>query len=124
MSNTNDGIKERGQALEDAFFRQEDAKKIEKLRIRDVRAELTKVSGITDDAMLDRLLALGVTPTTITAIALVPLIEVAWCDGEVHINERTAVLKSAEASGVGSDSASHTLLEKWLTERPDKGLRD
>jgi hypothetical protein len=56
---------------------------------------------------------------TLAAVALIPLIEVAWCDGSVSPDERDAVLNAAAARGIAADSASHDALRQWLEERPD-----
>ncbi len=54
---TRDLMDERRTALEDEFFHKEDAKKLEamkgKLTAQATRDELRKVSGMTDDAVLD-----------------------------------------------------------------------
>ena len=55
----------------------------------------------------------------IAALALAPLVEVAWADGVVTPGERDAVLKAARALGLGqrSEFCRSTLL-RWLHEPP------
>jgi hypothetical protein len=55
----------------------------------------------------------------IAALALSPLIEVAWADGHVTPGERAGVLEAARALGLDprSEFCRSTLL-RWLTERP------
>ena len=118
---------ERGRALEDAFFRDENARLLESLRARQDRATqkaaLAHTSGVSDDALLERLLAAGLRAETWLAFDLVPLVEVAWADREMTRAERTAVLSEAHAHGVAAGGAAALLLDHWLTERPPARLR-
>ena len=52
-------------------------------------------------------------------VSIIPMIEVAWCDGDVAPEERDAVLNAAIQHGIHRNTASHDLLKKWLEERPD-----
>lgn len=118
---------DRGRALEDEFFRKEDQRLIERLReLRDRSASregLAKASGIKNEAVLDKLLQLGIRPETVAALALVPLAEVAWADGSIDAQERKAVLERAEKSGIVPGSTDYALLESWLERRPEPKLR-
>ena len=121
-----DGLNDRGRALEEAFF----AKQNEVLRRKlheasDGRAKreaFAAASGVTDDAVLDRLTALGIGADTLVALSLVPLVLVAWADGGIDARERRAVLAAAEEGGMGQDSAGHILLDGWLEKRPEPDL--
>jgi hypothetical protein len=53
---------------------------------------------------------------------VVPLVEVAWANGNVDQKERRAVMAGAEASGVTAGGPSHQLLQRWLERRPDGRL--
>ena len=76
---------ERGKALEDEFFRKENERLIAKLRElkakEATREELSRISGITNTAILDRLIQPGIHAETLVALSIVPLAEVAWADG-------------------------------------------
>jgi len=115
-------LEERGRALENQFFEKENQKKLEAMRAREsaqsTREELRKASGMTDDAVLDKLLALGLKTNTIAALSLVPLIEVAWADGEIQDNERNAILQGAHGKGLEQGSDGYELLQSWLRKRP------
>jgi hypothetical protein len=117
---------DRGRALEDEFFRKEDQRLIGRLReLRDKsvsREALAKASGIKNEAILDKLLELGIRPETVAALALVPLAEVAWADGSLDERERRLVLERAEKSGIAPGSTDHALLESWLERRPEPKL--
>jgi hypothetical protein len=121
-------LEERGRALEDEFFSKEDAKKIDalkdKLDSQRSRDDLRKASGMTDDAVLDKLVALGLSAQTITALSLVPLVTVAWADGSVQDNERAAILQAAHGKNLESGSAGYKLLEGWLSKKPEGSLLD
>ena len=55
----------------------------------------------------------------IAALALSPLIEVAWADGHVTPGERAGVLEAARALGLDQRSEfCRSTLRRWLTERP------
>ncbi len=79
-------------------------------------------SGIADEVVSARLVDLGVPPSVQIALSLVPLIEVAWADGEIQDEEREALERAAEANGMVTGSPSRTALSAWLAERPDELL--
>ena len=73
--------------LIDAVFYNRDKHLMEAFRDRldqlERRQQLKHVSDIRDEALLDRLLGLGITAESLAALGLVPLVWVAWADGEV-----------------------------------------
>jgi hypothetical protein len=117
---------ERGKTLEDEFFRKEDARLIEKLRElkakEATREELSRISGIKNTGILDRLIQLGIHTETLVALSIVPLAEVAWADGAIDAKEEQAILDRAAKSGVTPGSTSHDLLKSWLERRPEPRL--
>jgi hypothetical protein len=119
-------LRERGRSLEDEFFRREDARLKEKLREsaqrEGAREALARASGIQNPEILERLMRLEVRPETVTALSLVPLVEVAWADGSLDDNERRVLLGRAGTSGLAPGSPERTLLEEWLTRKPDPKL--
>jgi hypothetical protein len=116
-------LRERGRSLEDEFFRREDKRLMERLgqlqAAEATREALSKASGITKPAVLDKLMDLGVRAETVAALSIVPLIEVAWADGALDAKERRAVI---ERAGVARDSTAGALLDAWLDRRPDPKL--
>jgi tellurite resistance protein len=112
--------------LEEAFFLAEDQRLIEKYRalkaMRESKQALAEVSGITNDVVLEKLVSLGTTPQTVAALAVVPLVEVAWADGEVDDQERQAILRALADSGVSPGGIEHQLVETWLGRRPGPKL--
>jgi hypothetical protein len=121
-------LEERGRALENQFFDKENKAKIvamkEKLDAQKTREELRKASGMSDDAVLDKLVELGLRAITIAALSLVPLITVAWADGEIQDNERTAILQGAHGKGLEQGTDGYELLQTWLKSKPTDDLFD
>ncbi len=113
---------DRRKALEEAFFAKQNQQLLEQMRAQvqteEQKQSLAAASGIQSDAALEKLLAAGVDAQTVAALSLVPLVEVAWAEGRVSQDERAAVLKAAEASGVALGTPAHDLLESWLDMRP------
>jgi hypothetical protein len=119
-------LEERGRALENQFFEKENQKKLEAMRAKEeaqtTREDLRKASGMTDEAVLDKLIGLGLKTNTIAALSLVPLIEVAWADGEIQDKERNAILQGAHHKGLEVGSDGYGLLQSWLRKKPQPEL--
>jgi hypothetical protein len=119
-------LEDRKRSLEEAFFAKQNQELVERLRAMKEREERThavrQASGIEDPELLTRLVELGLGADTVAALSLVPLIEVAWADGEVQLRERQAVLRAAAEAGIEKGSTAATLLESWLARRPDPAL--
>jgi hypothetical protein len=90
----------------------------------DPTSALAAVSGIDDQELLRDLLAAGIRPETFACLALLPLCEVAWADGDISSRERDAVLKAAAQHGIQSGTAAYSLLEVWLATRPELKMVD
>jgi hypothetical protein len=112
--------------LEEAFFAEEDRRLLQRLRERRERedrlAALREVLPNADEALLERLLGLGIGPETALAVVLVPLVMVAWADGEIAPRERDAILRAAEERGVQAGTPARALLESWLGRKPGAAL--
>lgn len=121
-----ESLEERGRALENQFYEKENKEKLAALKgkmdAQRSREDLRKASGMTDDAVLDKLVELGLRANTIAALSLVPLIDVAWADGEIQDNERTAILQGAHGKGLEQGTDGYELLQTWLKSRPDPAL--
>jgi hypothetical protein len=112
---------DRRKKLEEEFFARHNQQLLQQLRAstaQEKREALAAASGITDATVLEQLAAIDLTSETVAALALVPLIEVAWADGRLDEKERSALLAAAAQSGLSKGSASYQLLEEWLEERP------
>ena len=88
------------------------------------RKALASELGLRDDALLDRLLDLGIRIDTVEALALAPLAFVAWADGKMEPHEHDAVMKGAEGSGIAPGSPGYALLETWTKQPPPAELME
>jgi hypothetical protein len=121
-----DAFELRGRSFEERYFHMKDAELVEKLhavfrRSLD-RDELKKITGLSDEAILDRLLDLNVRGEMMTAFKLLPLVEIAWADGTLDHREADAVAHAASRFGVTPGPAMERLRE-WLRRGPTPELR-
>ena len=116
------GLKAKAKALEDSFFAKENARILKEFKKavadEERRIEFREYLNIENDEVLDALVDLAVEPETLVAFTLVPLVEVAWADGEIQPKERDAIIKAAIERGVEDGSPTHTLLSNWLHTPP------
>ena len=119
-------LQDRERALENQFYDKENQEKLaamkRKLDAQASKDELRKASGMTDDAVLEQLVSLGLRGNTIAALSLVPLIQVAWADGAIQDNERVAILQGAHGKGLEEGSDGYDLLQRWLERQPGDEL--
>jgi len=119
-------LKEGADSLEEAFFIKQDQKLIEKLRelkrMEESKEALAQVSGITDDSVLSELVKLEIRPEIMAALALIPLIEIAWVDGKLDDKERESILASTQQTGLLGGDIDRAILEEWFHHRPDRKL--
>ncbi len=119
-------LTERGRVLEEEFFYKENQRLLEQLRqmkrMEESKEALAEASGITDDAILQSLLDLHIDVQTLAALALVPLIEVAWADDYLDEKEKQAILAAAHDSGFEKGQVAYEVLENWLTQKPKPKL--
>jgi uncharacterized tellurite resistance protein B-like protein len=123
---TTDSLGSRQRQLEEAFFIERDKELIARLRemrqMEETRQNLAKVSGISNEAVLNKLVSLNIRAETVASLAVIPLVEVAWADGQVDAKERAAILKAVEGSFAKESDIDHALLAQWLTHRPPAEL--
>jgi tellurite resistance protein len=119
---TKDVFRDRERGEEQAYFRQQDAKLIAKLRqkaqLSEIAHALAEKLEADEPALLERIQKLGVTLDTGSAFILAPLVEVAWADGHVSDAERDTILHIAKQRGVAPGSDDYRQLLDWLTHRP------
>ena len=119
---TKDMLRDRERGEEQAYFRQQDAKLIAKLRqkaqLSEIVHALAEKLRADEPALVERIQKLGVTLDTGSAFILAPLVEVAWVDGEVSDAERDTILQIAKQRGVSPESADYGQLLDWLAHRP------
>jgi hypothetical protein len=116
----------RGRAFEDDYFREQDRQLIEKMQhaaaAEDARQELERQTGVVDAELVDELQQLGVTPDTASLVPLIPLVQMAWAEGEITSAERELLVQSARVRGIGEGSVADRQLAAWMTRRPDDVL--
>ncbi len=119
-------LEKRRKALEEEFFRKQNERLAAELRMKrlteEAKSDMSRLSGITDDAVLDKLVEMGIGADTLAAITLVPLVEVAWADDHMDDPEREAILAGAAENGIEAGSPAYALLEDWLVNRPPPRL--
>lgn len=117
-----DAFAERKRGLEEEYFHKKEKELLEKLRQR-MRAEaereqMAEALGVQDTEILSDLQSLGYTRDNVALLHLVPLIQVAWADGNVAERERDLLLELANARGLEQGSAAYRQLTDWLSQRP------
>ena len=119
-------LEERRRALEESFFKDQNAKLLTAMRkkaaLAEKRAALSESSGLTNRDLLELLLELEIDSETLAALTLIPLLEVAWADGSIAQQERDAILEAAESVGITPESESYLLLCNWLKKAPPARL--
>jgi hypothetical protein len=112
----------RRRALEEQYFQKREQELIAKLRKRAEEAagrrRLAETIGVADEEILQDLQALGYTPETVMLLHLVPLVQVAWAEGNISDSERRLIMEAARARGVEPGSAADRQLAEWLATRP------
>jgi hypothetical protein len=115
----------RGKTLEDAFFLRQDEILTEQFhlmeKMKETKETLARISGITNQDVLQKLVDLNIPPDLVASLALVPLVEVAWADGEMDDKEKAAMLK-AEGTIFAKNSPDMAVLKCWMEHRPGPDL--
>ena len=123
---TGGSLEKRGRALEDEFFYRVDKQLAEQLRARLLteqrKAALSRICGLTDEVILDALVAANITNESFVALTLVPLMRVAWADGRIEAAERAAIMQAAAKGHCPEGSVGYALLSSWLDEAPSDRL--
>ena len=116
-----DAFELRGRSFEERYFHAKDAELVEKLRAVfrccEDREELKKITGLRDEALVDRLVNLQVRGEMMTAFKLLPLVEIVWADGTLDHREADAVEHAASRFGITPGPAMERLRE-WLRRGP------
>ena len=117
---------DREKAMEETYFRQEDARLLKKLQekaqLDDIALALGEKLQVDNPDLLMRVREAGVSLDTAPALFLAPLVQVAWAGGGVSKAEHHAVLRLARGRGVDPASPAYAQIEEWLKHRPDDSL--
>ena len=124
MAKVRDAMNQWGNALENQFFQEREQALLQKMRDQRARESdrehLSHVTGIENLELLDELLDQGLHAESLVALSLVPMVEVAWADGEVDPKEYAEVMRLAGEHGL--ESPGTDLLESWLNHKPGPEL--
>jgi hypothetical protein len=116
----------RGKALEEAFFYQMDQELIELLSKQLKRNEKIRLfadaTGIRDKARLESLVDSGFELSTLTAFIWVPLVFVAWADGNADELEKKAFLDVLRRKGISEETALMMIDHEWFRHSPSEEL--
>lgn len=106
---------------EDAYFRKQDQELRQRLRdqLSSAAGELKERRG-SELSIPQRLEALGFAGGKLQVFDLMPLIHVAWADGSVSRQERTAILDLVRERGIAPGSDGYLLVETLLEARPSE----
>jgi hypothetical protein len=119
---SSDSFEMRRAGFETEYFHKQDEKVTEKLRKifnqKMDRESLRRATGISNDEVIDRLLAVNAKGELLLAFRLYPLVEIAWADGAADQREIKAVVEAATGMGVPAGSAALKALEDWLHRGP------
>jgi len=114
--------------MEDLFFFAQDQSLMKARRklehMQETKENLARVSGIKDDAVLEKLVALDIRPEIVATLFAIPLIEVAWSDGELHDKERDELFNYARKAGLRNKHVDPEILTVWLKQRPAPDLME
>ena len=112
--------------LEEVFFARQTLDQLKHMREEKIaameREELSQASGITQKEILDELRQTGIKPESLAALSLIPLVKVAWADGELDAKEKDAILQAIHKEGISKDSPSYEMLETWISKEPNEDL--
>jgi hypothetical protein len=118
-----DSFADRGRALEEEYFRKKDRELVEKMQQaaseEAARQAMGQQTGLSDPALLQELQSLGFTPDTVRLLPLVPVVQVAWAEGNVTAAERSHLVDLARARGIAEGTPADRQLAEWLRVRPD-----
>lgn len=110
---------------EDEYFKKQDLEKIADARRAEQLASIRQKERVnvqialnTNKEVAAEALALGFDGDTARILPLVPLIQMAWIDGNVSKKERERLNSLAANFGIEADSSAGEFLEMLINERP------
>ena len=83
---------------------------------------LAEGTGISDEALLEKLAAHGLDAQSVQVLHLVPLLAVAWADGELQADEAALLREAADKHGLSDGARAH--FEAFLKKAPKPALVD
>lgn len=112
----------RARSKEEEYFLKAEAELLEKARARVAkeaeRRAMGEYHGVQDEEILTAFEEAGWDRDTVQILHLVPILQVAWVDGEISKAEREEILRIAAARNVVEGSPAHARLLSWLESPP------
>lgn len=87
-------------------------------KLEQLRRGLQAKTQIQAPAIIDDIMALGFTEDTIAVLPFIPMIQMAWADGDVSGREAREILKKASTDGLSLGGAAYRLVNMFLDEHP------
>ena len=120
-------LKSRARSLEDSFFVNKDKKLLENLKkmkeMEETIKSLQEVSGIKNKDFLKKLVKLEIPPHVLASLKVIPLVEVAWADGNVDEKEKKVIMEIIKKEKY-LGKIDMELLESWISMKPERKLLD
>jgi hypothetical protein len=115
---------------EEQWFLEKEAHRRERLRDELERKateeqrkrEIAGTLGTDNQAVVERIAALGLDGKVVRVLHLLPMVKVAWADGAVSISERRTILEAVEANGIAPGSEAAIFITSLLESRPSETL--
>ena len=112
----------RNRSKEEEYFLRAETELLEKVRTRAAKAAerkaLGEYHGVEDEEILKAFEEAGYDRESVQILHLVPIVQVAWVDGEISRAERDEILKIAAARNVVEGTPVHAKLLSWLDAPP------
>lgn len=118
-----ESLDDRRKALEEQFFQKHEKELVQKLKDaaakKSSKEEIQKLTGISDEQVLETLADLKLGGAATLVMSLYPVIAIAWADGKLDAKERTAIDEACKGIGLEQGSPAWEYLTKWLDEKPE-----
>src|SRR6187402_1703884 len=89
---------------EEDYFRKKDREMLERMRRAAADAAVGAQTGIQDPELLRDIEALGFDADKLSLLPLVPILQVAWADGEISPEERKLIVDLARTRNIAEGS--------------------
>ena len=121
-------LQDRGKALEDKFFQEQEAKALlllqEQIKKQEIQKSIAEHTGISNEAVIASIVKQGISVESFVAIRLIPLVLMSWASGSVESAEREAIHNHMFDKGIQKDSPTHVMVDGWLSSKPDADLEN
>ena len=122
-----DAFDRRRRSFEAEYFSRKNAQLVSKLRQvfeRKVDKEsVRRVTGITNERLLENLVELNLSGDLMAAFNMLPLVELAWADGAVDDREVRALMHGLAEAGIREGTPAYQRMEFAIRAGPDPEAR-